>query len=121
MSADPSSLPARLVEGVRVYRQARARDAAACPPPEKGQLLGTIASGARGELRLCWLWERDRPPVFSIRLWAEEADGQLWPVRAVGVSIPIHKLPALGEAVVKALELARDHEENQRPAWRPRR
>jgi hypothetical protein len=33
----------------------------------------------------------------------------------------LHKLPELGEALVKALELAREHEANHRLPWSQRR
>jgi hypothetical protein len=112
-------LPARIGEGVRVLQQARARDNRPAPPQERGVLLATLASGRGGELRLSWFTDQDRAPAFSIRLWATEDDGNLWPVRGVGVSVPLHQLPAFGEALIKALELAREHEE-QRRGWRRR-
>jgi hypothetical protein len=120
--APDRDLAARLGEGVRVYRQAQAANGVGrSPPQEKGDLLATLPGGRGGELRLVWLWEKDRSPVFSIRLWAAESDGELWPVRGVGVSIPAHQLPTLAEALIKALELAREHEETRAGTWGPRR
>jgi hypothetical protein len=117
-AADPDDLPARIGEGVRVLQQARARDNRPAPPQERGVLLGTLPSG-RGEMRLSWFTDQDRAPAWSNRLWVPEDDGQLWPVRGVGVSIPIHQMVPYGEAYCRALELAREYEE-QRRHWRRR-
>ncbi len=113
MSTDPERsdeakvipLPDRLRRGIADYHAANDRLGRRAPE-ERGEMLGVLPTSGGAELRLTWLRERDRPPVFSIRLWAPEGDGQLWPVRNVGCSVAAHKIAVLAEAVLKALELA---------------
>lgn len=73
------------------------------PPAMKGQLLGTLPH-KEGSIRIVWD-EYEGHSYLSIRLWTANDSGQLWPSK-IGFTVRIRDLPALGEAIGKALDLA---------------
>ncbi|MHB1926909.1 MAG: hypothetical protein ACYCRD_06545 [Leptospirillum sp.] len=75
----------------------------ASPPPMKGILLGTLPH-KDGEVRLVWDTFEGHS-FLSIRLWTSDDGKTYWPSK-VGFTIRVRDLPALGEVVGKALDLA---------------
>lgn len=73
------------------------------PPEMKGQLLGSV-SHKDGTIQIVWD-EYEGHHYLSVRLWTVDDNGQMWPSK-VGFTIRTRDLPALGEAVGKALDLA---------------
>lgn len=73
------------------------------PPPMKGQLLGALPH-KEGSIRIVWD-EYEGHSYLSIRLWTADDNGQLWPSKN-GFTVRVKDLPALGEAVGKALDMA---------------
>jgi hypothetical protein len=87
-------------------------------PEMKGQLLG-ILPHKEGEIRIVWDSYEDHH-FLSVRLWTVDDNKQYWPSK-VGFTVRLRDLPALGEAVGKALDLAISETrtgENTRPAYR---
>ena len=75
-----------------------------------GEILADIPAGAGQALRVIWRTPPGRAPALSIRIWRESGrDGQLTPVRDLGIEVPHYRLAALAEAVARALELAHDN------------
>lgn len=67
-------------------------------------LLAAIKRGQREELRLSLSTFKGRP-FLSLRLWLQPESGEWIPTRK-GCSVRLHEVPAVQEALAKALELA---------------
>jgi hypothetical protein len=74
-----------------------------------GLVLANMASGQGFRLIVQWISIRGRAPELSLRVWRELQSGSLVPLRDVGLEIPYYRLPTIGEAVAKALELSVDN------------
>lgn len=72
-------------------------------PEMKGELLGSVPH-KEGEIRIVWD-EFEGHSFLSVRLWTSEDGKNFWPSK-VGFTVKPRDLPALGEAVGKALDRA---------------
>ena len=73
------------------------------PPQMKGTLLGTL-SHKDGQIRLSWD-EYEGRHFLSVRLWTTDDGQAYWPSK-VGFTVKLKDIPALGDAIGAAIDLA---------------
>lgn len=86
------------------------------PPRDRGVLLEEIPYGADGSLHISYIEDDGRAPALNIRLWRTGIEGYAYPVSGVGVAIQGHRLSALADALIRAMELWTERLERDRRA-----
>lgn len=92
-----------LTQKAQTFRQSLPPEKSGKPPELKGIRLGELPH-KDGKIILSWD-EYENHHFLSIRLWTAGDSGQLWPSKN-GFTIKIRDIPALGEAVGRAIDLA---------------
>ena len=92
-----------LQQKAQALRQSLPPERSGTPPAMRGQLLGSLPH-KEGQIRIVWD-AFEGHSYLSIRLWTGDSDGQLWPSKN-GFTVKLRDLPALGEAVGRALDMA---------------
>lgn len=106
---------ATLAEKAQELRRSLPPERTGTPPAMKGQLLGTLPH-KDGEVRIVWD-EYEGHHFLSIRLWAADDNGQMWPSKN-GFTVRVRDLPSFGEAISRALDLGLQETERSKTAYR---
>ncbi len=74
-------------------------------PEDKGMRLATLHRSADEELRVSWCTHYENRPFVNVRIWTRGGNGGWWPDKR-GISIRIHELPDIADAIAEACDLA---------------
>ena len=92
-----------LQQKAQALRQSLPPERTGKPPEMRGIRLGELLH-KDGKVIISWD-EYEGHHFLSIRLWTVDDNGQLWPSKN-GFTVKLRDLPALGEAVGRALDMA---------------
>ncbi|EAY56561.1 MAG: hypothetical protein UBAL2_80620208 [Leptospirillum rubarum] len=92
-----------LTQKAKTLRQSLPPEKSGKPPEMKGIRLGELPH-KDGKIILSWD-EYEGHHFLSVRLWTADSNGQHWPNKT-GFTVRLRDIPALGEAIGKALDRA---------------